>query len=249
MPCCPFPAATAGAETGVLVRTERVSLPLGGAAVPSVTAVRHGRKRSSQMRFLLVPGAGGDLDDEGLVALAELLAELGHPVVRANLPHHELGSRAVPRADRSVPVYRQLLAAARGLVPGSRSWIAGGKSYGGRVASLAAAEGMDVAGLLFYGYPLHRPGKQEHLRVEHWPHVPVPSLFLQGERDRFGSPSLLEPQLRKLPRRATLRVVPGADHSLRVPAAASPSGKPSRPAATISSLRPEIADWIASLQE
>ena len=200
------------------------------------------------MRVLLAPGAGGNLDDEGLVALAELLAELGHPVVRVNLPHHELGARGVPRADRSVPAYRQLLAAARDLVPGSRPWIAGGKSYGGRVASLAAAEGMEVAGLMFYGYPLHAPGKPDRLRVEHWPHVPVPCLFLHGERDRFGTPARLEPQLRKLPRRATMKVVPGADHSLRVPATASPHGQPSPPAETIASLGPEIVGWIASLE-
>ena len=230
------------------MKTERLALPLEGAAVPTVTAVRHGRKRSKQMRVLLAPGAGGNLDNVGLVALAEVLARLGHPVVRVNLPHHELGRRTPPRADRSVAAYRQLLAAAQELVPGPYPWIAGGKSYGGRVASLAAAEGMDVAGLLFYGYPLHPPGKPDRLRVDHWPHVPVPCLFLHGERDPFGDPEQLEPQLRKLPRRATLQVVRGGDHSLRVSAEASPSGESSSAAATIASLESTLASWIASLE-
>lgn len=225
--------------------TERTDLPLDAGPVPSVTAAIH-HAPADLPGALLAPGAGGDLDGEGLVALATLLADLGHATVRVNLPHHE-GRKAAPRAERSVEPYGQLLAGAQAVVGAATPWIAGGKSYGGRVASLAAAEGLPVRGLVFYGYPLHPPGKPERLRVDHWPRIPVPCLFLQGTRDPFCDLALLEANLPHLPRPATLHVVEGGDHSLRVTAAASPHGTPSRPQATIAGLRDVVADWVASL--
>lgn len=229
-----------------MVSIHRAKLAVEGAAVDAVTAAIHEPTRRYRPAVLLLPGAGGDLDGDGLVALADTLAGLRHPVVRANLPHHEAGS-AAPRADRSVPASLQLFEAARQELGGRLPWVAGGKSYGGRVASMAAAEGMDVSGLIFYGYPLHPPGKLDRLRVDHWPRVRVPCLFLQGDRDPFCDLSLLERCVRKLPRRATVHVVAGGDHSLRVTAAASPTGSPSPPAATLASLRDVLQSWIASL--
>jgi uncharacterized protein len=230
-----------------MVNVRRVSLALTDAPVEAVTAAVHQPQRVSGPGVLLAPGAGGDLDGEGLVALAQVLSDLGLPTVRTNLPHRELGRRAAPRAEASVGVYRQILDAARHEVRGVRQWIVGGKSYGGRVASLAVADGLEALGLLFYGYPLHPPGKPEKLRVAHWPQIPVPSLFLQGDRDTFCELDLLHKHVRKLPRRATLHVVAGGDHSLKVTGAASPTGAPASPAATIASLREVIAAWIATL--
>lgn len=231
----------------VVVVSRRVRLPLDDPAVDAVSAAIHEPRRRRGPAFLLAPGAGGDLDGNGLTALAAVLADLGHPVVRTNLPHHELGRRTAPRAERSVEPFRQIFAAARRQVPGIAEWVAGGKSYGGRVASLAAADRLDVLGLLFYGYPLHPPGKPEKLRVEHWPRVGVPTLFLQGDRDAFCDLELLEAHVRKLPRRATIHVVPGGDHSLRVTAAASPDGTPSSARDTIAGLREVLSGWISSL--
>jgi uncharacterized protein len=202
----------------------------------TVTAAVHRRRGATGRGALLVPGAGGDLDGDGLVALAALLADLGHPTVRANLPYREAGRRP-PRADRSVDPLRRVVAAA------SR----GGKSYGGRVASLAVARGQPAAGLVFYGYPLHPPGKPDQLRVEHWSSVTVPCLFLQGDRDPFCDLARLQAHLRKLPRRSTLHIVPGGDHSLRITAAASLSGTASTPPATIAGLRAVVGAWLASL--
>lgn len=225
---------------------QRVTLPIDDPLVDAVTAAVHEPSRRRARPVLLTPGAGGDLDGEGLVALAEILQARGHAVVRANLPHREVGRRA-PRAERSVAPLRSILDAATALLRPRRSWIVGGKSYGGRVASLAVAEGLEVAGLLFYGYPLHPPGKPERLRVDHWPQIGVPCLFLQGDRDRFCELPLLEARLRKLPRRPTLIVVRGGDHSLRVTGAAASDGQPRSPAQTITELDERIAGWIASL--
>lgn len=232
-----------------MTRVERVRLPVEDPTVDAVTAAVHRPEQVSGHAVLLAPGAGGDLDGDGLVALAGVLADLGHPTVRANLPYREAGRRAAPPADRSVEPYRRVLAAVQAHVGTSQPWILGGKSYGGRVASLAVAQGQPAAGLLFYGYPLHPPGRPDRLRVEHWPSVTVPCLFLQGDRDPFCRLDLLEANRGKLPRRSTLHVVPGGDHSLRVTAKASPTGRPSGPPATIAELRDGVREWLASLAD
>jgi uncharacterized protein len=225
-----------------------LSLPVGDAPVAQVTATLHTPTRRRGPAVLLAPGAGGNLDGEGLWALAEVLMSLGLPVVRTNLPHHEGDRRAAPKAERSVHHYRQIVAAAQEATGFKRRWILGGKSYGGRVASMAVADGLDAAGLLFYGYPLHPPGKPDRLRVEHWPHVGVPCLFLQGTRDTFSDGELLATSVRKLPRRSTVHLVEGGDHSLRITGKASPTGVPSSEAATVRGLTPVIADWVATLE-
>ena len=225
-----------------------LSLQVSDAPVPQVTAALHTPSRRRGPAVLLAPGAGGDLDGPGLYALAEVLASLGLPVVRTNLPHHEGKRRAAPKAERSVQHYRQIVAAAQQATGLKGPWILGGKSYGGRVASMAVADGLPAAGLLFYGYPLHPPGKPDRLRVEHWPHVGVPCLFLQGTRDTFATDDLLARSVRKLPRRSTVHLVEGADHSLRITGKASPTGTPSSEAETVAGLRPVVADWIRGLE-
>ncbi len=94
--------------------------------------------------------------------------------------------------------------------------LAGGKSMGGRIASMAAAEGMPAAGLVFLGYPLHPPGRPDRLRDEHLDAVAVPMLFLQGTRDTFARPDLLAAVLERLGPRAELVSIEGGDHSFRV---------------------------------
>lgn len=216
-----------------------------------VAAAVHRPPRATQGRghrsVLLAPGAGGDLDGDGLTALASTLAARGCTVVRANLPYRQAGRRA-PRADRSVPGYLAVLAAAQDAL-GQRDapWIVGGKSYGGRVATLAVAQGLSAAGVLLYGYPLHPPGSPDKLRVDHWPHLFAPALFLQGDRDPFCDLQLLDEHRHKLPRRATVHVVEGGDHSLRVTRAASPTGAASSEAATLNGLGDVLEDWLRRL--
>jgi uncharacterized protein len=230
------------------VTVTELSLPLADASVEQVTARYHSPGRRRGLPVLLAPGAGGNLDGDGLVALSEVLVGLGHPVVRTNLPHHEAGRRGAPKAEHAVGAYRQLVDAVRAATRIRSPWVLGGKSYGGRVASLAVADGLSAAGLLFYGYPLHPPGKPDRLRVDHWPHVGVPCLFLQGDRDTFCDTELLAANLRKLPRRSTVHLVEGGDHSLRVTGRASPTGTPSSASATIRTLEPVIKDWFATLE-
>lgn len=234
------------------MRVRHLRLPVPDEPVEAVSAAVHEPTADAgdgAANLLLAPGAGGDLDGAPLVALATAVAARGHRVVRVNLPYREAGRAGAPRAERSVAGYRAILAAARDELDPEGTWIAGGKSYGGRVATLAVAEGMAVAGLVLYGYPMHPPGKPDRLRVEHWPRVDAPCLFLQGTRDTFGSVELLEEHRRHLPRRATVEVVEGGDHSLAVTGKASPDGRPHRAEEVVAGLGGVVADWIAGLPE
>lgn len=235
----------------------RLSVPVTDPHAPAVSVAVHpagkGWAPGGSCPVLLVPGAGADLDDEGLTALAVLLADLGHPAVRANLPFREAGRRGAPRAERSVGAYAEVLAAVDAHLDRPGPWIVGGRSYGGRVASLLVADPPTtdlptLAGLLCVSYPLHPATRPERLRVAHWPRLRLPTLLVQGTRDALCTPSLLEAQVPALPGPRRVHYVPGADHSLRVTAAAGPDGRASRPAQTVAGLRPILAAWLHDVE-
>jgi len=96
--------------------------------------------------------------------------------------------------------------------------LAGGKSFGGRMSSQAASQGLleGVRGLVFFGFPLHPPGRPGTARADHLAKVAVPMLFLQGTRDEFAPLDLLRPIGESLGSRATLHVIDGADHGFHV---------------------------------
>ncbi len=220
------------------VTTEGRAFATPGEAVDAVSGVVHRPARPRRPAFLLVHGAGGDLDDAGLVALCDAIAEQGHLVVRTNLPYREAGRTAPPRADRAVAGYRSLVDSVCELAPRT-PWVLGGKSYGGRVASLAVAAGVPAAGLVFYGYPLHPPGKPDQLRVDHWPDVPGPVPAGRSRQVRQ-----IEQNFRRLPRRARLHVVPGGDHSLKVMGRHAPDGRARAAADVTRELGPLVEHWV-----
>ena len=120
---------------------------------------------------------------------------------------------------------------------GEPVWV-GGKSFGGRMASMAVAEGMPAAGLIFLGYPLHPPGKPERARTEHLASIEVPMLFLQGTRDPFASAAVLEPALAALGDRATYRPIADGGHSFEVP------GKKRDPRKSAADVAPVVVEFI-----
>jgi predicted alpha/beta-hydrolase family hydrolase len=128
------------------------------------------------------------------------------PYVKA-LEKRELKASAIDlpvgKAERAMPVFAQKVPA------GS---IAGGHSFGGRVASMVATE-VDYAALVLLSYPLHRPGHPDDLRTEHWTKITCPVLFLSGESDPFARLELLKSSVRRLPQ-AELLTFPGVGHGL-----------------------------------
>lgn len=224
----------------VITRVRLAAGPTAPTAEVDAVVHRADPDADSGVGVLLTHGAGGDLDGAGLTALAAGLATAGHVVVRCNLPYRQAGRRAPPRAERSVDAFAAIATDARRVGPGLLDWAVGGKSYGGRVASLAVAAGSDAAALVFYGYPLHPPGRPQRLRVDHWPQVTVPCLFLQGTRDPLCDLDLLQAHLGDLGGPATLHVVEGGDHSLAVRsgAAAGSEGEVLARLATV------VADWL-----
>ena len=136
------------------------------------------------MTLLLWPGAAGGRDHHTLRAIEERLAPV--PVERIDFPYRREGRKAPDRAPKLIAhIGEETARAGDGLV-------LGGRSMGGRMCSMAVAEGLPAAGLVLLSYPLHPPGKPDKLRVEHLPQLEVPVLFVSGTRDPFGSPAELE---------------------------------------------------------
>jgi uncharacterized protein len=174
--------------------------------------------RMQEPRFaglVLTPGAGGGSAQPGLVAIEERLTPLGIAVSRVAFPGQVAGRR---RPDPPVVCIETVRAAVGELadalgVPTSQV-AAGGRSFGGRMCSMAAAEGLDVACLVLVSYPLHPPGKPDRLRTAHFPALDLPCLFVSGARDPFASPEELDRETAAIPGPVTLTILDG-DHGLR----------------------------------
>jgi predicted alpha/beta-hydrolase family hydrolase len=170
--------------------------------------------RPSDPRTVLVlaHGAAGDLNDPFLRSLAESLVDADVATLRFNFPYREAGRRAPGAQKQSEDCYRGIVEHVRqeGLPT-----FCGGKSYGGRMATHIAAEGAPMDGLVLLSYPLHPPGKPERLRDAHLRDVSAPMLIVQGTRDPFATPELLDKTVRSLDATTLVRVE-GGDHSLNV---------------------------------
>lgn len=137
--------------------------------------------------MLLTPGAGGSSEHATLQAIAQALSPM--PVRRHDFGYRRAGKKAPPRAPKLVAeLIEDLPALADELGVETGQLLIGGRSMGGRVCSMAVAEGLEVAGLVLLSYPLHPPGKPDTLRVGHFGAIDVPCLFISGDNDPFGSP-------------------------------------------------------------
>jgi len=164
--------------------------------------------------LFLTPGAGSNRDHPGLIALEERVDPL--PVERADFPYRKAGKPFPDRTPVLVQAIRdgvEAMARERGL--DSNQLVMGGRSMGGRMCSIAIAEGLPAAGLVLVSYPLHPPNKPENLRVDHFASINVPCLFVSGDRDEFGSPEEFDVQLAAIPGSVTVVRVPGKRHDLK----------------------------------
>lgn len=186
-----------------------LEIPAAGA---SVSASLHGEGPTV---VVLGHGAGGTRRMPALIAMAEALAGSGRRALLYNFLYTERGGRRPDPPDVLEATTRAVGEFARSEL-GARKLVHGGRSMGGRIASLAVAKGAPCDGLVFLAYPLHPPGRPEALRDRHLPDVPAPMLFVQGTRDDFARWDLLAAVLDRLGPRATLHVVEGGDHSFKV---------------------------------
>ncbi len=168
--------------------------------------------------LILAHGAGAPMDSPFLQRITDLLTARGITVARFNFAYMaravaEQRKIAPPRAEKLLDEYRTRIAhwRARGVVP-----FIGGKSLGGRVASMLADElfaAGDIAGLVCLGYPFHPPGRQQNLRIDHLKNLRAPALICQGERDPFGKRE--EVQDYPLSRQIRICWLPDGDHDLK----------------------------------
>jgi uncharacterized protein len=162
--------------------------------------------------LLLAPGASADRNQSALVAMDEAVTALGATVSRMDFPYRLAGRRA---PDREPVLVAAVEAAARdvGINPGRLAM--GGRSMGGRICSMAVADGLPALGLVLVSYPLHPPGRPDRLRTGHLPRVSVPCLFISGTRDAFGTPAELEAAAALVSGPVTAVWLEGKDHGLR----------------------------------
>jgi predicted alpha/beta-hydrolase family hydrolase len=149
------------------------------------------------------------------VAIDEAVTPLGVVVERVEFPAQAAGKRRPDPPGVCVDTVRiATLALAERLDVSTRRVAIGGRSMGGRMCSMTAAEGLEVAGLVLVSYPLHPPGQPDRLRTAHFPDLQLPCLFVSGRKDAFGTPAELEKETAAIPGPVTLVFVDG-DHSLR----------------------------------
>jgi predicted alpha/beta-hydrolase family hydrolase len=176
--------------------------------------------RPDAARCLLVMGhgAGAGMTHPFMEDMAQRLAGRGMATLRYQFPYMEQGTRRPNPGPVLKATVRSAVAQGAELA-GDLPLLAGGKSMGGRMTSLAASEKPlpGVLGLVFFGFPLHAAGKPGNERAAHLKGVTVPMLFLQGTRDRLAELDLLRPVCEGLGGRCSLQILDQADHSFHVP--------------------------------
>jgi predicted alpha/beta-hydrolase family hydrolase len=162
--------------------------------------------------FVCAHGAAGNMNDRGISAVAKELRARGLDVVRFNFPYAEKRSG---RPD-PMPLLRSTIEAVLSDVERVGRLIIGGRSMGGRAASMLAADHIQCDGLLLLAYPLHPAGKPEQLRDAHLPSITMPTLCLNGTRDALCRRDLMEAVLPRLGANFEMHWLEGADHSFHV---------------------------------
>ena len=163
---------------------------------------------------LLAPGAGAGRDHSALVAIEKAL----QPVAtrRMDFPYRKAGRKSPDRPEVLVAAVREeaaALAAETGLAPDRL--VLAGRSLGGRMCSMAVAEGLPALGIALVSYPLHPPGRRDRMRTHHFSALRVPCLFVSGSSDAFGTVEELEAAVALLPGPVTIVWLEGGNHGLR----------------------------------
>ncbi len=192
--------------------------------------------------FVCAHGAGGNMTDRAMVTVTRALGSRGLSTVRFNFLYKEKRSSRPDAMPKLKETTAAVVARARAEL-NPKTLIIGGRSMGGRAASMLAADGFDCSGLLLLAYPLHPPGRLDQLRDAHLPSIRVPVLCANGTRDPFCTPELMKGVLERVPVPWQMLWLEGADHSFHV---LKSSGK------TDAQVMTEVADaaekWVATVR-
>lgn len=192
--------------------------------------------------LVLAHGAGAGQASPFMRRMVTGLNARGLEVVTFDFPYMAAGRRLPDRAAVLEQAWRaEIDRVRRDSRLSSLPLFIGGKSMGGRIASQVAAEGITppIRGLIFLGYPLHPPGRPQQRRDAHLPAIQEPMLFVQGERDAFGTAEEIRELLPRLSAGVTLHAVAAGDHSFKVPARAARTR-----AAVEDEILDRVAEWI-----
>lgn len=188
--------------------------------------------------FVCAHGAGGHLADHGMVQVGEALGNIGLGIVRFNFLYREEGSRRPDPMPRLQACLSAVVERARREIR-PPILLLGGRSMGGRAASMLAAEGYPCDGLLLLAYPLHPSGKPEKLRSAHLERIAVPVLCFNGTRDSLCRQDLMEGAVGRLSPAWTMHWLEGADHGFHVTKSSGRSD-----AEVVSEIAEASRDWL-----
>ena len=188
---------------------------IAGSCDPPVRGFLHRPESSSGVALVLTHGAGGNAQIPLLGALAQAFTEAGFTVLRCNLPFRQSRSFGPPRPGDAVRDRAGLKNAVQALRESTSGRVfLGGQSYGGRQASMLLSEDEIAEGLLLLSYPLHAPSRPDQPRTQHLPNLHVPTLFVHGTKDPFGTVEEIESARKLIPAKTSLLTVEGAGHDL-----------------------------------
>jgi predicted alpha/beta-hydrolase family hydrolase len=184
-----------------------------------MNSIYAGPKRGADRAVLLAHGAGSDMHGSTLARVADALADARIPSLRFNYPYRDAGRKSPDRAAVLEAATREAAGelARRVKLPPERL-VLGGRSMGGRYCSMivgADDEPVGALGLLLLGYPLHAAGKPDQRRVDHFPRIRVPCLFVSGTRDSLASQDALKDAVKAIKGKVTMHWLESADHGYR----------------------------------
>ncbi len=212
----------------------------------SVTALLYPASKGKRagVSMILAHGAGANQLSGFMVMIAKGLAARGFDVMTFNFVYKERGRSIPDPKARLESCYQAVIKTAQAKRKLKKNrLIIGGKSMGGRIASQVAAVALDrIAGLVFLGYPLHPPGRPEKMRDAHLKDIQAPMLFVQGARDAFGTAAEIRAVIKRLRLAATLHVIEGGDHSLKVPKSLGASQEE-----VYEAIMDEVNNWLREL--
>lgn len=225
------------------IETHAIALP----GLGETTGRRYTATESAGRLFILAHGAGAGQQHPFITRLASSLADKGVAVLTFNFLYMEARRRTPDRAPTLEATWRGVMDfSVRSGWADEHHLIIGGKSMGGRIASMVAADPSSAdkgrprpAGLVLLGYPLHPPGQPDRPRIEHLPHLRTPTLVVQGTRDAFGTVDEAKAAFRTVPARVDWLEIDGGDHSFAVPKSAGRSASDVQ-----ETIATRVAEWI-----